>query len=338
MDPILSEYYDKRRDLIYESIRTITPLRCSDEYLNKVVGHFGPRWDLPTLQKFFFDPVNTYLHQLKVYKYGLGVSILLEGSGISLESYLPLIGQSEVLNISKQMLLDITQSQTPNRDVQVIGNVGVGLLTFSTHVLTADIIALNEEQKFEFLSKNTSTAFQSFFGNGLRLYWREQYLVKPEIHQYLQFAALVNLPVLHFPINLLLILKQTISQVGINNILQRAAEDFSVAIQLQSDLNAFLAWEKSDERISDGKFHLVCNYVSLFAQKKLNKGDHISNMSKELIAELIRSSGAIEFTRDQISNYLAKAKKGVSGIPGTSHMEKLLHSYLDYIVESVDKK
>ncbi len=334
MDPILREYYDQKKDFINESIRNIIPLSCSDKYLNKIVGHFGPQWNVFTLQKYFFDPVNTYIDELKLYKYGLGVCIFLEGAGITLKSYRSLIGQSEILNISKSMLLHISRSQVPNCDVQTIGNVGVGLLTFPTHAI-AEIPALQEEQKYEILSNSTLTAFKSFFGNGLRTYWRE-HSIRPDIQQYLQFAALVNLPVLNYPINLLLVLEPTILQAGIKGKLQRAAKDLSVAIQLKKDLNAFLEWGSGNDIGPNKKFHSVSNYVSLLLHDKKDKGSQ-KGIPKSLSIEVIRSAGTIELINDQISKYLARVKEGVSGITPTGHFEHLLHCYIDYIVESQNK-
>lgn len=332
MNTILKNYYNSKINLIYESLRTVTPVKCSNAYFNKIVGNWGPDWEIDTLQKFFFDPINNYIKEKESFELGLGCCIFLEAGDLSLESFLPLLAQSELLDISRAMFMNITSSSNvPNQDVQILGNVGVALITLPTHILKSEAMGLSDKQRYKLLSQSLTIAFRSFFANGIKLFWKNQRSINPTITQYLSMAALLNIAIIKFPLDLMLILKNDVSNNKFNDF-QLAAENFSVSFQLNKDLNSFHEWCEDKSNVNPNTFTLNCNYLSLFACSYYQDDKVFHGVSKENVINLIQSTNAIENLQNLKIKYLNHTIQYLQKYPFKKEYKLLIKSYLKFLV------
>lgn len=245
MDKQLYDYYSSNRFLIDQSVYEIFPLLCTPDSMNYLVGSINLTWDYLTLQKFFFDPAHDYLNKRKDKVFCLGSTLFLEAAGLEIERYKALIGIGELLDISHEMFIDIinwTSSENIKDlnksplDISIVGNVAIALITLASHILISNKVKLSDKKQFQLIENFVSIGFDTLFGNGMELYWKQQNEIHIGSPQYNRIAYLKNKRKLQIPCTFWLVLQPTEPTQSAVAAVNSFVENIAIAIQYRNEL------------------------------------------------------------------------------------------------------
>ena len=339
---LLDEYYLERKSIIEQSISTIFPLKCKQQSIDNIVGKSYANWDLPTMQKTYFDPINKYLEKYNSRLVTLGTCIFLEAGGLKLDDYLPLLSVGELLNLSNEVFVDITnwtsadnlyKCEKSHVEISILGNASISLLSLPLHNIIHDKPYLDAEIKLKLYELYTSVVHYSLFGNGIKFHWEQQSENRISIEEYIHVATLMNKGLLQFGTDLFLILSEQHIDKALNNIFRSFSENSAILIQLLRDRIAFNNWQNNKPHDRKNKFHFFTNLICIHACWITNNPKLFNeNLTKDEVNKIFKSANSLEYLEENIKKYQSKVDHAISSLPFSDRYKSLINSYINQLV------
>lgn len=343
-DSNLSNYYVEKKTIIEESISSIFPPVCSLKSIRDMVGETDNNWDIETLQRSYFDPVNEYIHKKDQWIISLGPCIFLEAAGLKIDPYIPIISIPELLNISHDIFTDIidwTSNEQYNRNVKshleisVYGNASLSLLTLPVHGILLNDIRLDKDQKLRFYEMYTSIVFDSLFGNGIKFYWEQQEYLSINIEEYLNVAKLTNKGIFQYTIGIFSIIANQKDNQILTNDLNALHQNVGILIQLKKDHNSYTRWLNQLSSIKSNPFVFKTNLLGIHSRLNLgNKTLGSIEGKREDIEKIVKDADSLEFLDNKIMEYQNLVIKDLMRLPFEKEYRNLLLSYINYLIQN----
>lgn len=338
----LDEYYHRYKDIIEESISSIFPLTCEQKVLDHFIGARYSSWDLSTMQKAYFDPVNEYLSTYDNRLLTIGACIFMEAGGLELRDYLPLLGIGELLNTSNEVFVDISnwtsgnnlhQNDLSHVEISVLGNASISLLSLPIHNIIHDRLQLDSETKLKLYEMYTSIVYHSLFGNGLRLYWEQQNDNNVSINEYLEASKLLNKGLFQFGIDLFQIVGNADYDQEALNSFESFTKNAALLVQLLRDKTSFKRWEEGIENPRKYKFNVHTNLIGIHACRTLNNPELFLDLSnRDELIHIFYETSSIDNLQGRIEEYSDKVSTDVKAMPFENKYNSLIESYTHQLV------
>ena len=313
---ILDKYYFEKKTIIEDSINRIFPLKCNQQTINSIVGRSYTNWDLPTLERSYFNPINEYLKKYNNRLVTLGTCAILEGNGVNLNDVISLLSIGEMLNLSNEVFIDITnwasgddmyKFEQSHVDISILGNASISLLSLPLHNIIQNKPNLDPGIKWKLYEMYTSLVYDSLIGNGIKLYWEKQNENLISFKEYFKVAKLINGGFLRFGVNLLLIFSKQDINIKLNNTFIDLSKNAAILIQLIRDHIAFSKWKKN-RRKRKNKFNLFANFICIHACQFFNDPKLLNlNQSKGEVNEILLSANSVNYLENQVKLYQKKS-------------------------------
>jgi HAD superfamily phosphoserine phosphatase-like hydrolase len=339
---LLDEYYFVKKSIIEESIKRNFPLKCNQQILDSIVGKGFAHWDLPTLQRSYFDPINEYLENYNNRIITLGTCIFLEAGGVKLKDHILFLTIGELLNLSNEVFVDISnwtseenlhRCEKSQAEISILGNASISLLSMPIHTVLQNKPGLNSDIKWQLYEMYTSIVYYSLFGNGIKLHWERQVENHLSIEDYIKVAILVNRGSLEITSNLFLILSNQATNVHLKNKFGDLSRNAAVLIQLIRDQIAFDDWQKEISPDRKYAFNLFINFMCIHAcQFKSDPKLFNRNQSIAEVKDIILSTNSINYLEKKIEFYKSKVDLAIDSLPFSRKHKVLVNEYVNQLV------